>query len=317
VDATALWLVGRRSVELRTEQLREPSSRSVVVQTTASGISRGTERLVFEGRVPESVYASMRCPYQTGLFPWPIKYGYSAVGVVAEGGSRGRRVYALHPHQDWFVLPEAALLPIPDAVDDVTATLAANMETALNAMWDAELARGERVAVIGAGTLGLLLACLVAHGHDRLPQIADPNPARRALAVDLGFDVTPPELDSCDVVFHASGNPDGLVDALALAAFEARIIEMSWYGARGVTLPLGERFHTHRLRIVSSQVGHVARAKRTTIDRRTRLAMALDHLADPRYEKLIGARVAFRDLPTAYERILTTDTTPPHAVVVY
>ena len=314
-DALAFWTVGRGRGELRPAPLA-PSPGDVTVRTRASGISRGSERLVFEGRVPASQHAVMRAPFQAGELPFPVKYGYAAVGVVEAGPRAGERVFALHPHQDRFVVPDAAALAIPDAVPDARATLAANMETALNGWWDAEAPAGAAVAVIGAGVVGLLVA-LVAHDAGHRVRLVDPDPARADLARALGLDAAIVAAGEYEIVLEASGRADGLVDALAIAGFEARIVCLSWYGDAPVALPLGEAFHARRLTLVSSQVGHVARPQRATLTRRARLATALDRLADPRYDRLLAEPVPFRDLPRRMQALLAANATPPHQVVVY
>jgi 2-desacetyl-2-hydroxyethyl bacteriochlorophyllide A dehydrogenase len=315
--ARAFWVVDRGRGELRTEPLASAGEGEIRVRMTASGISRGTERLVLWGRVPESEHARMRCPFQAGDFPWPVKYGYCAVGVVETGPRTGERVFVLHPHQDRFVVPGDAATTIPAAVPDARATLAANMETALNALWDAELDGSERIAVIGAGVVGLLVACLAQDAIGRPVRVIDPDAARDDLARALGLDAASTPSGSYDVIFHASGSPDGLGDALAMAAFEGRIVEMSWFGDRPVTLPLGGAFHAQRLRIVASQVGHVARAKRATIGYARRRALALEALADPRFDRLLGPSLAFDAMPAELPALLETNPLPPHIVVSY
>jgi 2-desacetyl-2-hydroxyethyl bacteriochlorophyllide A dehydrogenase len=316
-DSRALWIEGRARAALRPTSLPTLGAGDVVVRMTASGISRGTERLVFWGRVPESLRDGMRCPFQDGDFPWPVKYGYGAVGRIDSGARVGERVFALHPHQELFVIPGNAAIAIPDAVPDARATLAANMETALNAIWDAELKPAARICVIGAGVVGLLVAALAQRETGAAVRVVDPDPDRVALARALGLDAAGVAVGEWDVIFHASGNPDGLVDALAIAAFEARIVELSWYGDRPVSLPLGAAFHARRLRIIASQVGHVAPSMRASITPARRLAMALELLAQPRFDRLLGPRVAFADLPERLGALLESNPTPPHVVVTY
>jgi threonine dehydrogenase-like Zn-dependent dehydrogenase len=259
----------------------------------------------------------MRCPFQEGHFPFPVKYGYSAVGRIDAGPRSGERVFVLHPHQDRFVVPAAWANPIPDGVPDGRATLAANMETALNALWDAELVAGERVAVIGAGVVGLLVACLAQTALGAAPLVVDPEPARLELARALGLEAAAAASGEYDVIIHASGNPAGLVAALAIAAFEARIIELSWYGDQLVSLPLGGAFHARRLRLIASQVGQVAPAKRATTSHAQRLAQALALLLDQRYDLLLGPRIGFSQLPAALPALLQSNTERPHIVVEY
>lgn len=315
--ATAYWITGPGEGALRTEALPEPGIDDVSVRTFRSGVSRGTERLVLGGHVPTSEQERMRCPFQAGDFPWPVKYGYGAVGRIEGGPRDGERVFVLHPHQDRFVVPGSAAMRIPDAVPDERATLAANMETTINALWDGELARAERVAVVGAGVLGLLVALMARQEVEAPVRVIDPSPGRCALARDLGLDAQERAAGEFDAIFHTSGHPDGLADSLSIAAFEGRIVEMSWFGDRAVTLPLGGAFHARRLRIISSQVGHVARVRRAWITRAQRLALALEELVDPVFDRLLGPRIAFADLPAALPDLLDGTPSPPQIVVTY
>ncbi|MFQ3622992.1 MAG: zinc-binding alcohol dehydrogenase, partial [Acetobacteraceae bacterium] len=293
--------------EIRAESLDPPGGSRALVRTLASGISRGTESLVFAGRVPASEQARMRCPFQAGSFPFPVKYGYSAVGVVESGPAAlvGRRVFALHPHQDRFVVPADALTPVPDEVPTTRAVLAANMETALNIAWDAAALPGERVLVIGAGVVGLLAASLLS----RIPAVsltlvdADPGKADAARALGLPFALPETAPAGAELIVHASGAPAALARALGLAAFEGRIVEASWFGDRGVTLPLGEAFHSRRLRLISSQVGAVAAPMRGRRSHAERLALALALLADPAYDALLDGPSRFDDLPRTMARL--------------
>jgi threonine dehydrogenase-like Zn-dependent dehydrogenase len=250
----------------------------------------------------------MRCPLQAGDFPFPVKYGYSGVARIMEGHSelQGRRVFCLHPHQDIFLAPSAMCIPIPDAVPDSRAVLGANMETALNILWDAQPLPGERALVIGAGVVGLLVAYLLARIPAMAVTITDPDASRRAIAEKLGVAFAAPEAAPADqeLIIHASANPAGLRQALHCAAFEARIIEASWFGAQEVALPLGEAFHSRRLRLISSQVGAVAPAMRGRRSFGERMAQALGLLVDPALEALVGPATRFEDLPKALPGLL-------------
>jgi threonine dehydrogenase-like Zn-dependent dehydrogenase len=300
-DALAFWVVAPGRGELRREALPEPGPGDVMIEALASGISRGTETLVFQGRVPKSQYGVMRAPHQTGEFGFPLKYGYSSVGRVAAGpdGWIGRRVFCLYPHQDRYVVPRRAVIPVPAAVSDERAVLAANVETVVNALWDAAPRLGDRVAVIGAGVIGALAAALAARIPGAEVQLVDVNPDKAAIAAALGVSFALPRGATvrADLVIHASGTAEGLATALDLAGFEATIVELSWYGNRSVAVPLGEGFHSRRLRLVSSQVGAIATPQRARWDARRRLALALDLLADPRFDALLGPPVPLTRLP--------------------
>lgn len=279
----------------------------VRVKTRYSGISRGTERLVWTGHVPASEYERMRCPFQGGAFPFPVRYGYCAVGRIVEGPGLGRRVFALHPHQDMFDVPEAAAIPIPDGVPDETAPLAAHLETAINALWDHPARIGDRIAVVGMGAVGLCVANLVS----RIPGIdlvcVDPSPAARERAKGHHF------VDSAsdrDLVFHASGTAQGLATSIAAGGFEATIVELSWYGEGTVPTPLGGAFHAKRLTLAASQVGSVAPARRATRAPRQRLELALALLAEPTLRMDLGARLPFADLPARYAHALNEHASP-------
>ncbi|MCZ8142826.1 MAG: zinc-binding alcohol dehydrogenase [Acetobacteraceae bacterium] len=306
--ARALWTIAPGVAELRSETLPARAPDQVLARMLASGISRGTERLVLAGKVPENQWGAMRCPLQAGDFPFPVKYGYSAVARVIEGPAdlQARRVFCLHPHQDVFLAPASMCIAIPDAVPDSRAVLGANMETALNILWDAQPLPGERALVIGAGVVGLLVAYLLARIPAMAVTIIDPDASRRAIAEKLGVTFAAPEAAPAEqeLIIHASANPAGLRQALHCAAFEARIIEASWFGATEVALPLGEAFHSRRLRLISSQVGTVAPAMRGRRSFGERMALALGLLADPALEALIGPATPFENLPQAMPGLL-------------
>ena len=306
--ARALWSVAPGRAEIRDEALAPPGPGEALVRAVASGVSRGTERLVLKGRVPPNQWEAMRAPLMAGAFPFPVKYGYAAVGVVEAGPAEleGRRVFCLHPHQDRFVAPAALCVPVPDAVPDRRAVLAANMETAVNVLWDARPLVGERALVVGAGVVGLLAAALLARVPGLDLAVCDRDPSRAAAAEALGLRFRAPEAapDGRDLVVHASGDPDGLRLALGLAGFEGRVVEASWFGDREASLPLGEAFHARRLSLVSSQVGAIAPAMRGRRAHGERLALALRLLEDARFDALLGPATPFEELPAAYPALL-------------
>lgn len=306
--ARALWYVARGRAELRPAPLPPLEAGEARVRTLWSGVSRGTERLVFEGRVSAFETERMRAPLQEGDFPFPVKYGYCAVGVVEDGPEalQGRTVFALHPHQDRFVAPADGLVLLPETLPSRRAVLAANMETALNAVWDSGAGPGDRVVVVGAGVVGLLVGALAALLPGAEVTLVDIEFSRKSLAKTLGCAFRKP-LDApeeADVVFHASATAPGLACALACAGTEATIVEMSWYGDQFVAAPLGLDFHSRRLKLISSQVGQVAASRRPRWSHRRRLEKALSLLADERLDALITDEVAFNALPAALPRLL-------------
>lgn len=307
IEARAFWLAAPGHGEIRKTVLGAPAASEVLIRAVASGVSRGTESIVFNGRVPQSQANTMRCPFQEGDFPAPVKYGYASVGVVAEGSAtlEGRRVFCLHPHQDLYVVRDDAVLPVPDAVPSERAVLAANMETALNALWDAGPRIGDRIAVVGAGVVGCLIASLAAKLPAARVELVDIDPRRATIAEALGCRFALPDAAAgdCDLVFHASGSEAGLATALGLAGFEAMVLELSWYGDKRIAAPLGEAFHHRRIRLQSSQVGEIATARRARRSRRDRLALALELLADPVYDRLISGQCRLAELPEAMARL--------------
>jgi NADPH:quinone reductase-like Zn-dependent oxidoreductase len=301
VDAHAFWLRAPGLGEIRPVELPERGRDDVMVRTVCSGISRGTETLVFRGGVPRAQYAAMRAPFQEGEFPGPVKYGYLNVGVVEEGPVElcGRTVFSLYPHQTAYVVPAGAVTVVPGDVPPTRAVLAGTVETAVNAMWDAAPLVGDRVSVVGAGMVG----CCVARLLRRFPAVqvtlVDVDAGRADVAGALGVDFALPAdaADDCDLVVHASATSAGLQRSLDLLAPEGTVIDLSWYGDSEVRLSLGAAFHSRRLGIRASQVGTVSPARsgrRTTADR---LALALELLRDPAFDALITGQSHFRELP--------------------
>lgn len=319
-EGRALWVVAPGRAELRSEPVPQPGPGQVLVEASFSGISRGTESLVFRGGVPQELHESMRCPHQAGELSLPVKYGYCSVGRVVAGAEHvGQRVFCLHPHQDRYVVPASSVVPLPAAVPDRRAVLAANMETAVNGLWDAAPLVGSRVAVIGAGAVGLLSASLLQRFPGVELEVVDIAAEKAELCRALGLHCVRPEAArrECDVVLHASGNPAGLETALELAGQEATIVELSWYGDRAVSLRLGGRFHNGRFRIVSSQVGSVAPSQRPRWSYRRRMELALQLLADPRYDALLAEPVSFDSLPQALPALFARAGTTVTELVAY
>jgi 2-desacetyl-2-hydroxyethyl bacteriochlorophyllide A dehydrogenase len=300
-QVSAFWITGRNQAELRPVALPDCGPDSVRVRTLYSAISRGTEALVFNGNVPASEYQRMRAPFQEGNFPAPVKYGYSNVGIVERGSSQlqGQLVFCLYPHQTHYVVPVSAVTPIPPNVPPGRAVLTANLETAINGVWDAGIQPGDIVSVVGAGAVGCLLAWLVGRIPGCRVELIDTNLTRKSIADTLGVDFALPAAarPEADVVVHASGSSSGLSTALKLAAFEATVLEMSWYGDKPVSVALGSEFHSRRLNLRASQVGHVALRQRARWSFERRLALALELLAEPALDGLITGESMFEDLP--------------------
>ena len=307
LEARAFWLSAPGRGELRRVLLPEPGRDEVMVRTLRSGVSRGTETLVFRGGVPASQYETMRAPFQEGDFPAPVKYGYLNVGAVEQGPEdlRGRVVFCLYPHQTAYVVPAGAVSVVPEDVPPARAVLAGTVETAVNALWDAPPLLGDRVAVVGAGMVGCCAARLLSRFPEVHVTLVDVDPGRAEVAAALGVEFALPAdaADGRDLVVHASATSEGLQLSLDLLAPEGTVTDLSWYGDREVLLSLGGAFHSRRLTIRSSQVGTVSPARsgrRTTADR---LALALQLLRDPAFDALVTGESRFCELPDVMARL--------------
>lgn len=308
--ARAFWVVGPSVGEIRPVELRPVGPGEVLVRTLWSAVSRGTERLVFEGRVPSSQHAVMRAPFQDGDFPWPVRYGYLSVGIVEEGPQDllGRNVFALFPHQTAYVVPVGAVSVVPDGVPPARAVLTGTVETAVNALWDAAPLVGDRVAVVGAGMVGCCVARLLAGIPGVRVTLVDADPGRSVVASALGVGfVTATDardtIDPCDLTVHASATSPGLQLSLDLLAQEGTALELSWYGDSEVRLALGGSFHSSRLSLRASQVGEVSASRRSRRSRADRRAIALDLLHDPAFDALLTGSSRFEELPSVMARL--------------
>ncbi|MGW5637939.1 zinc-dependent alcohol dehydrogenase [Streptomyces sp. NPDC003832] len=305
--ARAFWLSSPGEGEIREITLPPVAEGEVRVRALYSAVSRGTETLVFRGGVPESQHRAMRAPFQEGDFPAPVKYGYLSVGVVEEGPVElvGVTVFCLYPHQTHYVVPATAVTPVPPDVPAERAVLAGTVETAVNAVWDAAPLAGDRIAVVGGGMVGCSVAALLARFPGVRVQLVDADPARAKTAEALGVDFALPAdaLGDRDLVVHASATEQGLARSLELLSAEGTVVELSWYGDRKVSLPLGEAFHSRRLTVRSSQVGTVSPAARPGRSYADRLALALELLADPALDALVTGECAFEELPEVMPRL--------------
>ena len=306
-EAKAFWLRAPGVGEIRTVTLPEPGRDQVMVRTVQSGVSRGTETLVFRGRVPPDQYAAMRAPFQEGDFPGPVKYGYLNVGVVQQGppGLRGRTVFCLYPHQTAYVVPAGAVAIVPEGVPPGRAVLAGTVETAVNALWDIAPGLGDRVTVVGAGMVGCCVARLLSRFPAVQVELVDVDAGRADVAERFGVDFALPAdaADGRDLVVHASATSAGLQRSLELLAAEGTVTELSWYGDSEVRLSLGGAFHSGRLGIRASQVGTLSPARRGRRTAAERLALALELLRDPAFDALVTGQSPFDELPEVMARL--------------
>jgi NADPH:quinone reductase-like Zn-dependent oxidoreductase len=321
IEARALWYVSPGVAELRPAVCSTPHADEILVRALYSGLSRGTERLVFQGRVPESEWTRMRAPAQDGEFPFPVKYGYAVVGEIEAGPPEllNRTVFTLYPHQTKFVTPAECAFPIPDNIPARRATLTANLETALNVLWDAHAAPGDRIVIIGAGIVGLLVASLAARLPGAEVSVVDIDSSRKKLVETMGAVFTDPKSapHDADLVIHTSASERGLALAFECAGKEATIVEASWHGADACKLALGGAFHSRRLKLVSSQVGEIASWRKPRWNHKRRIEAAIRLLADARLDALLGEEVPFEKLPQNLPRLFAQDAPGVGALVRY
>lgn len=304
----ALWYVGPQQAEIRSTELDPLVAGELRIQSLFSGISRGTESLVWQGLVPESEYDKMRAPFMAGTFPFPVKYGYANVGIVQAGPEAllGQIVFGLMPHQTLSQVASDAVVIVPKGVTPQRAVLAANMETALNAVWDASPGPGDRIAIIGGGVVGCLVAYLCSHLPAAQVTLVDILPTRASIAQSFNIQFAHPSEapKDCDLVIHTSASAAGLATAIDCAGEEATVLELSWYGSQSVEVPLGGGFHSRQIRLQSSQVGHISPARRPRWTYRRRLLAALAILTDDHLDQLLSAEIKFHDLPKQLPAIL-------------
>ena len=315
MPARALFHTAPRCVEIRELPTPRPAAGEVVVNTLCSGISSGTERLVYRGEVAPDLVLDETIGALGGAFSYPFAYGYACVGEV-EGS--GRAVFAFHPHQDVFAARADELIPLP-AVDPAPATLFPLVETALQVTLDAGTGYRDRVVVFGAGVLGLLTALLLQRSGQR-PLLAEPQAWRRALASSLGLTAAAPEElvnEEVSLVIDASGNPDAPAIALNMLAHEGTLLVASWFGTKPVVLPLGGAFHRRRLIIRSTQVSTVPAGLSATWTRARRRLEALELLPELPLAELCTHVFAFGDAAEAFRAVDKGMPGLMHAVLDY
>ncbi len=316
-NVKSLWHESPSHSVLREVPLPKLEKGELLLRTYYALISQGTERLVATGGVPPDLYEAMRVPYMEGDFSLPVKYGYSLVGEIVSGGHplRGKMVHLMHPHQESCVISEKDCFVIPDGVPARRAVLAPNMETAITALWDARVLVGERVLLVGFGLVGSLVARLLSQLPGVDLQIAEPQAYRSDLAKKMGFSIWDGSGDF-DLAFHTSGTEQGLHLCLDVLSVEGRVVELSWYGSRRPALPLGHAFHSKRLRLISSQVGHLPGAQLPRWDYARRKDLVFRLLADAAYDEHLDAKIPFEGLPDFFRKLRSGDEINALGVVV-
>ena len=307
-EARSLWYLAPEKVEIRSDLLKPLTHGEVRVRALFGALSRGTESLVYRGEIPESEYQRMAAPWMGGSFPYPVKYGYCHVGRIEEGPAEriGQLVFALRPHETMYTADAQDAVPLPDGLTPERAVLSANMETALNAVWDASPGPGDKIVIIGGGVVGCLVAFLCAGLKGAMVTLVDINLERAVVASALGVQFALPEQtpQESDVVFHCSASAAGLATAIDAAGEEAQVLELSWYGSREISLSLGGAFHSRQIRLQSSQVGHISATRRPRWSHRRRIQAAMSMLCDERLDILLTHSVDFEDLPQQLPHLL-------------
>lgn len=301
----ALWHTSPEKSEIKQAASFEISGEICEIQSLYSLVSTGTERLVATGKIPTGLYNSMQVPYMEGDFSLPVKYGYSLVGEVVKGPLLGKTVHLLHPHQDYCKVAAADVFPIPDEVPAVRATLASNLETAVNAVWDSGVSVGDRVAVVGFGIIGSLVARLLAQLPAVSLTILEKDPDRIKMAKSMGFEVSPNENLSTplDIAFHCSSTAAGLQTCIDTVGLEGKVIELSWYGDKSVELNLGGTFHPQRKVIISSQVSQIPASHQHRWDFRRRKEAVFELLKNPDFDLHTPKTTPFTNLPEVFSEI--------------
>jgi len=319
-----LWFIAPERVEIRSgAELGPVEPGKVRARALASGVSQGTEVLLYRGEGPTPFDPSFDPP---GTPTYPRRYGYAWVGQIvdseADGLPVGSRLFALAPHGDEHILDARHVRLLPGSLPVERATLAANLETAVTVIWDAEVALGDNVAVVGGGIVGLLCGWLARRGGAGRVRLIEPSPRRRKAALALGIDeAVAPEHDvplaEEDVVIEATGDPASLDRAISLAARDAKVVVASFYGERKSPVALGAAFHRRRLELKASQVSQIPPRKtaRWTMARRFELVLELLH--DGRLDALLDPPIAFGQAPSAYARLSADPGGTVHTVFSY
>ncbi len=328
----ALYFTAPGEVTLREMPVTSPAPDEIVAETSVSGISSGSELLVYRGEAPPGMIADETIDALDGDLSFPLRYGYAAVGDVVEVGDDiseewlDRTVFAFAPHGTHFSETPSDVVPIPDDVSPAAATLLPSVETATNFALDGAPRIGERVVVFGAGVIGLCTTHLLSSFPLAELVVVDPIAARRELAERFGAHVAvAPETveatlddwsgDGADLVYELSGEPETLDAAVAAAGYDGRVVVGSWYGTKRAALNLGDHFHRDRISVESSQVSTIAPELRGRWDTDRRLQTALTRLRELPVDELISHRIPFSDAPRAY-RLLDDDAQNPLQVLL-
>jgi D-arabinose 1-dehydrogenase-like Zn-dependent alcohol dehydrogenase len=291
----SFWHLKNNQSEIISETLEMSNLDKIQIESLYSSISLGTEKIVAQGKVPSSLYEKMAVPYQRGTFEFPIQYGYSLVGK----NKKNQLVHLMHPHQTSCFVNEKDCFVCEKETKAVLATQLSNMETVINAIWVSKVKPKQKVLVCGLGSIGVLLAETLQKYCKALVFVKETNEYKLDFLAEKGFLIAK-ENQEFSLCFHVSANQNGLQYCIDHSSKEGKIIELSWYGTREISIRLGENFHYNRLQIISSQVSEIPLEKTETEDFLSRKKLAEKLLQRIPIQDYISL-IAFDDLPEFFK----------------
>ena len=311
METSALWHLNTEKSIIKPGHLPRINSNQVLIESRYSLISAGTEKSIAQGFISEKHQPFMQVPYMDGSFSLPIKYGYSVVGkVISEGKYLDRRVHLMHPHQSLIVADIGNVYFISDQLYYSKAALLSNMETIVNAIWDAEISNNEEVLICGFGGIGFLLAETIRMLKSAVVTILDTDDARISLAHKRGFEtmmLNDLRREHFATAFNCSGTYGGLNNCIKAVGFEGKVIELSWYGDEMGLVDLGGSFHFNRKKIISSQVSNIPLGKKETWTFVKRKKYAEEVLNQLDLSSYGVNRIPFAEAPQFFEKLRNND----------
>lgn len=276
----------------------------VTIRSLYSLVSTGTERVVTSHRITPEVAERMSIPYMNGSLDKSFTYGYSLVGeVVGESENHGMMVHVMHPHQNVIQVNQKDIYHLPMGLDPKLATLISNMETAVNAVWDAQIELGDRVLIQGYGMIGALIASVLKRYPGLELRVLDTDPVKTQQFTDHGLIPLGEATSEFDVIFNTTSSQEALQDAFRLTRLEGTVVELSWYGNKQVNLSLGADFHYGRKRLICSQVSHVPSRKQPLWNYKSRKDLVVRLLQEINPTYLLGHEINFQETPQFYQKL--------------
>ena len=305
--AQSFW-VNKKRGSIKKELLNQSlGNDELLVKAYYSGISYGTEKIVHDSQVPANQYEFMRAPHQVGEFNKEVKYGYLSVGKVVVGpkSMMNKMVYTMFPHQSMYILKSSLATLIPSHIPYKRALLTANMETAINAMWDSQPSIGDNTYVIGAGIVGILMAYVLSSTFGIKVTVIDNNASKKKLCkfFNIDFENNINCIKDPDIIFECSGNASVLSDLINNSTLETKICILSWYGKQQSKIKMGENCFSRRLEIIFSQVGNITPIQSKKWDNLSRRALALKLLDNKKLDSLIDKQeIKLKELPNFFKK---------------